>query len=219
MLTILLNKYVCIEKMKTEGENERLILEAAEAEFLEKGYNGAKTTSIAKRAGVTHAMLHYYYRTKENLFDMVFREKVRILATSFEQILSDGLSFEEAITNFIHAHFDFLRQNPRLLNFVYNEVLSNKENRDMLHKSVFPILSKVYAKMEELVEDEVAKGVIGPIKPLDLILNIVSLNVITFMTYPVMKEFAADQSDEFYTRVLEEREESNVRFILNALKK
>lgn len=204
--------------MKTESENERLILEAAEAEFLEKGYNGAKTTAIAQKAGVTHAMLHYYYRTKENLFDMVFREKVQVLATSFEQILCDGLPFEEAITNFIHMHFQFIRQNPRLIYFVYNEVLSNKENRDMLHKSVFPILSKIYARMEKLVGREVAMGTIRPIKPLDLILNIVSLNMITFMIYPVMKEFVADQSDEYYIRVLKEREESNISFILNALK-
>ena len=60
--------------LKTETTKERLILEAAEDEFITKGYNGAKTTEIAKKAGVTHAMLHYYYRTTENLFQKVFRE-------------------------------------------------------------------------------------------------------------------------------------------------
>ena len=54
--------------MKEETSNtEQSILKAAEKEFLKKGFSGSKTTEIAKEAGVTHAMLHYYFRTKENL--------------------------------------------------------------------------------------------------------------------------------------------------------
>ena len=62
--------------MKEETSNtEQSILKAAEKEFLKKGFSGSKTTEIAKEAGVTHAMLHYYFRTKENLFNKVFEEK------------------------------------------------------------------------------------------------------------------------------------------------
>lgn len=50
--------------------SKQAILDAAEEEFLEMGFHGAKTSSIAKRAGVTHAMLHYYFSTKENLYDV-----------------------------------------------------------------------------------------------------------------------------------------------------
>lgn len=205
--------------MKSESENQRLILQAAEEEFLEKGYQGAKTTSIAKKAGVTHAMLHYYYRTKENLFNVVFQQKVRALAGSFERIFNDSLAFNDAIADCIKVHFEFIRQNPRLINFVYNEVLTNKENRDMLHSSVFPLLERVYSQVEKLIAAELAKGTIRPIKALDLLLNIVSLNVLTFMTYPIMKEYMPGTSDETYEQLLKERQESNIRFILNALKK
>ena len=52
---------------------EQQILEAAEREFLEKGYDGARTTSIAKAADVTHAMLHYYFRTKKHLFERIIQ--------------------------------------------------------------------------------------------------------------------------------------------------
>ena len=65
-----------------EKSKEIAILEAAEQEFLEKGFEAAKTTKIASLAGVTHAMLHYYYRTKENLFDLVFDKKTRLLKES-----------------------------------------------------------------------------------------------------------------------------------------
>lgn len=204
--------------MSIETENERLILEAAEAEFLEKGFNGAKTTSIAQKAGVTHAMLHYYYRTKENLFDKVFREKIQMIGSSFESVLEEHLPFEETIRNFIHTHFHFLKQNPHLINFIYNEVLGNKSNRDLLYDSVAPIITKIYKRLGKLVDEEIAKGTIKPIRPLDLLLNIISLNVITFMAFPLLKEYLSDYEEADYEQKLKEREENNVQFILNALR-
>lgn len=60
-----------------DRNTEQNILDAAEAIFLEKGYSGTTTTEIAKRAGVNHAMLHYYYRTKENLFEIIFEKQVK----------------------------------------------------------------------------------------------------------------------------------------------
>lgn len=57
------------EQQIEQHNTEELILLSAEKEFLEKGYSGAKTTAIADAAGVTHAMLHYYFRTKDKLFE------------------------------------------------------------------------------------------------------------------------------------------------------
>lgn len=60
---------------KPQQNKEQAILKAAEREFLTKGYAGARTTSIAEAAGVTHAMLHYYFRTKEHIFERILDEK------------------------------------------------------------------------------------------------------------------------------------------------
>ena len=65
--------------MSEANSTEKAILQAAEKEFLTKGLASSKTTEIAKAAGVTHAMLHYYFRTKDNLFEQVFQEKVKVL--------------------------------------------------------------------------------------------------------------------------------------------
>ena len=54
---------------------EQAIIDAAEREFLTKGFDGARTTSIAQAAGVTHAMLHYYFRTKEKIFERILDER------------------------------------------------------------------------------------------------------------------------------------------------
>ena len=205
--------------MKSETDKELLILKAAEEEFLEKGYNGAKTTSIAQKAGVTHAMLHYYYRTKEKLFELVFRNKVRLITGSFKQILDEKNNFEDTIANFIHAHFEFIKSNPRLINFVYNEVYSNKENRDILYHSVFPIIQEVINKLNSLIETEVKKETIKQVDPLQLILNIISVNIMTFIFYPILIQYSENKSSAYYKQMLKEREESNIQFILNSIRK
>ena len=204
--------------MKTESNNEQLILEAAEAEFLEKGYNNATTTAIAKKAGVTHAMLHYYFRTKDNLFQKVFQEKVHLIGDSFYQQLNDDLPFEEIIRKFIEYHFDFIRQNPQLLNFVYNEVVVNKENRRFLLDQIRPKILNVLNRIDKLLSNEISKGNIRPVTVYELLINILSMNVITFMAFPIIEDLMSGQNSEYFENLINERKESNVQFVLNALK-
>lgn len=205
--------------MKIETENEQLILVAAEKEFLEKGYNGAKTIAIAQRAGVTHAMLHYYFRTKENLFQIVFCKKVQQIGASLESRLDESKSFEENITNFIRAHFEFIKENPRIFNFVYNEVYSNKEDREFFHDAIFPTIYRVFSKVSKMAADEAAKGAIRKIDPMQLFLNILSLDVMTFVAYPIIKEYSEDKTASHYEELLKEREDNIIDLIIRSLKK
>jgi len=204
--------------MNNERNNEQLILEAAEVEFLENGFKNAATTAIAKRAGVTHAMLHYYFRTKENLFQKVFQEKVILLGDSFYQQLSDNLPFEEVIRKFIEFHFNFVRQNPKLLNFVFNEVVVNKKNRQFLIDQIRPKVLNVLHRFDKIVSDEVAKGKIRPVKTFDLLINIASMNIVTFATLPVIEDLTPGKTNaEYLDNLINERKESIVQFVLNAL--
>jgi AcrR family transcriptional regulator len=203
--------------MKTDNNNEQLILEAAEVEFLEKGYKNTATTAIAKRAGVTHALLHYYFRTKENLFQKVFQNKVRLIGDSFSQQINDSLPFEEVIRKFIAYHFDFVRQNPKLLNFVYNEVLVNKDNRRFLLDQIRPKMLNVFNHIDKLLNAEVEKGNIRPVKIHDLLINIISLNIMTFIALPIIEDIMLGHNPEYLDNLIDERRESCIQFILNAL--
>lgn len=206
-------------KKKENANTEQLILDAAEDEFLEKGFSRAKTTSIAKKAGVTHAMLHYYFRTKENLFQVVFLKKVQIAANSFEVVFKeDTQSLESTIRAFVERHFDFISTDPRLVNFVYNEVMHNKENRELLFKALLPRLQIVIGHVEAFIARETAKGTMRKVKALDLLLNSAYLNIATFMLFPIVKEYMPGQANDLFEAMLKERRESNVQFILNAVK-
>ena len=204
--------------MNNERNNEQLILEAAEVEFLEKGFKNAATTAIAKRAGVTHAMLHYYFRTKENLFQKVFQEKVILLGDSFYQQLSDDIPFKEVIRKFTEFHFNFVKQNPKLLKFVFNETVLNQKNRDFLLNQLRPKMLNVLQRFDKLLSDEIVKGKIRPVKAFDLLINIASMNIVTFAMLPVIEDLTPGKTNaEYLDNLINERKESIVQFVLNAL--
>lgn len=204
--------------MKQEITNtEQAIMQAAENEFIEKGYAGSKTTQIAKAAGVTHAMLHYYFRTKENLFNQVFQVKSQLIAASFSSIVENDLPFFEKIKIGVETHFDIIAQNPRLPIFILNEILANKERKDTCQKIFQPTIRETIAKLRTSIEKEAAKGTIRFIDPVDLILTIVSLNVFTFIAEPVIK-LATQESHESYQKFIQHRKQENVETILSRLK-
>lgn len=201
---------------KEDITTEQTILEAAEQEFLEKGFAGAKTTAIAKRAGVNHAMIHYYFRTKENLFTMVFQQKIRILAESFSQSFNQDLSFFDQLKLAIGTHFDFIAANPRLLFFVYGEIITNDRRKKMLVQSVFPKLKGIVKRLKDGIDVEVENGTIRFIRPTELLMNIIALNAITFLAMPLLQIIKRNNNE--VEKLLKQRRENNIQFIINGLK-
>jgi AcrR family transcriptional regulator len=201
-----------------ELNTEQVILEAAEAEFLEKGYGNTKTVAIAQRAGVSHSMLHYYLKKKKKLFQKIFKEKVQKLAQAFGVIFEQNTGFMKTLRLAIETQFKFIAQNPQLPMFVFREILSNKENRDWAIKVLFPYMVPFLSTIEKMLNDEIKKGTVRPIETQNLLMNIISMNISTFVALPILKETFKLDSDEMLENFLNERRESNVQFILNALR-
>src|ERR1035437_6404567 len=100
------------------SENEKLteekIFEAATIVFEEEGLSGARMQSIADRAGINKALLHYYFRTKDHLFEAVFTKLAKKMFMKFNPIFENNLSLEEKIRFFFKEHISFMQQNPKL---------------------------------------------------------------------------------------------------------
>lgn len=207
-----------IKMIIKETDNEKLILEAAEAEFIEKGYGKSRTTEIAKRAGVNHALLHYYFRTKENLFEVVFQKKAKLMSEvlifSFEQ----ELPFFEKIKRGISDHFDLIAANSKLPNFIFNEISQD----DNLKRIFLGILKEkaimIIAKLKEEINREVAKGTIRYIEPYDLLMTIVSLNMFPFISKPIILDILNLQGEKDISQFLEHRKQLNIEIILNQIR-
>jgi len=215
-LTRLLNKHV-IMKEKVEINTEQAILEAAEKEFLDKGYTLTKTTEIARIAGVNHAMLHYYFRTKDNLFEKVFQKKVALLANSFMPKIEEKLPFIEKVEYIVKAHFDFLASNPKLPFFVLNEFLTNKERLDKFPIIAGPAISHILEKLNAEMEEAIKKKEICAVDPVHLLLDIVSLNVFAFLAHPIIERVAGSFGKEYHS-LLAEKKIENVEIILRRLR-
>jgi AcrR family transcriptional regulator len=198
---------------QTEINTEQTILLAAEELFLEKGFSATKTTEIAEAAGVNHAMLHYYFRSKEKLFNKVFEQKVQLLATSFLPILESECSFLDKIQSGIKAHFDFLVAHPKLPFFILREIVANKEKLKIAKHLTVPTLKPLLQLLTHEMEKEAKEGRIAPVKPIDLIINMISLNVFSLTACQIFFDSSAQIPLQNAGTFLENRKQTNVQMI------
>ena len=133
-----------------EENKEKAILQAAEEEFFEKGFDGARTVSIAQKAGVTHAMLHYYFRSKEQLFRKILDEKMAVFSESVLNVFSDTEKpLLERLEEGIRRHFDFLSSNPGLPAFILRELdRINLDMKELLSSRGLPIIRQTQQELD-----------------------------------------------------------------------
>ena len=204
---------------KPARNKEQAILEAAEQEFLNKGFAGARTTSIAEAAGVTHAMLHYYFRTKEQLFERILDEKMRLMSRSVLTAFGQpDLPLPERIRDGVESHFDFIAANPDLPRFIVNEVFSRPERYESMRSRVREVAETLMHDIQLELDASAARGETEPIDARMLLLDIISLNVFPFIALPVVELILGDLSGN-RERFLELRRAENTEIILRRLKK
>ncbi len=196
---------------------EDAILRAAEQEFLAKGFEGARTTSIAKAAGVTHAMLHYYFRTKEQLFERILDEKLQLMSQTVLSAFGEpGLPLAERLRNGIGRHFDFVAENPDLPRFIVNEVFARPERYELMRRRIGPLAGNLMREMQQELDAAAACGQTEPIDARMLLLDIISLNVFPFLAYPLIEPVLGDLTADralFFAR----RRDEHVEVILRRL--
>ena len=199
-------------------DTETRILQAAEKEFLEKGYAGARTVSIAEAAGVTHAMLHYYYRTKDNLFEKIVSDKMHMLGNIILSAIGDeDLPLEERIRQGVERHFDFLLANRDIPRFVINELYAQPGHSEALKASVREMANNLLNNLQRQIDENAARGKCLKTDARMLLIDIVSLNVFPFVAAPIMSG-AMGEFYENYDDFLAARKRENVETILRKLK-
>lgn len=200
-----------------ELTTEQAIMEAAEVLFMENGYARTSTTAIAKRAGCNQALVHYYYRSKENLFGLVFRKKITVFMAFFLEVSNEDMPFEQKLTKRITAHFEMIRANERLPVMFFNEIATNSELAKKVLENFSDLPFPVIMQLQSELDAEYAAGRICKTQATDLVYNIFSMNLIAFLTKPLVQMFT-QSSDEDMEKLLDERRDSNIQTILKSLK-
>lgn len=200
--------------MEKDKNTEGQILTAAKNVFQRKGMDGSRMQEIANEAGINKAMLHYYYRSKQLLFEAVFKSAFSLLSPQLNAILNDDSSVEEKVKNFTHNYITFIIKHPYLPNFIIQELNRNPGFIDKIKQNkAFPNLDK----FKKQVNTEIEKGIIKPIKAEQLFINIMSLNIFPFVAKPLIKAFT-DVDDKMYKQLIEDRKTEVADFIINAIK-
>ncbi|MDE6652864.1 MAG: TetR/AcrR family transcriptional regulator [Muribaculaceae bacterium] len=195
------------------NDTETRILQAAEHEFLSKGLAGARTTAIAEAAGVTHAMLHYYFRTKEKLFDRIITAKMDALKMMIMKSLEDiDLPLEDMIGKLIDLHLDFIANNPELPRFLICDVFNDTGRFSALIAKIKEFAPIILSRLQAKIDESAAQGKCRQLDARMLLLDILSLNVFPFLARPLVdtvldglmdrKDFLVLKKEENYDTVM-----------------
>lgn len=202
-----------MDKPTGYGETERRILQAAREVFQRKGLYGARMQEIADAAGINKALLHYYFRNKDKLFDAIFNDVFQSFIPRALSILEGAEPPEAKIRAFAGHYIDLLREHPYLPMFIINEVFQNPERivrlRDVLRRVSN---SNLIGQLQQAASEGRARTV----APEHLIVNLLSLCIFPFLARPIiMTAFGFD--DAAFQRFLEERKTIIPEFMIHSL--
>ena len=205
--------------MDTNETMEVRIREVAQELFFKQGYAATSTTQIAHEAGCTQALVHYYYRTKENLFRQIFLEQVEAALNVISRSLVSEENFENFLRSAISLYFDALMQNPRLPYFVLEELANNPERRKYLRENFVkkPGYAMLYMHLEARVKAEQQAGRLAKVEAFDILMSVASLTVFTFISLPMYQDLLA-RTDEQVHDFIQHRKEEVTRLVLQGLR-
>ena len=202
--------------MNKDNNMEQQILQCAEELFLEKGFSLVSTTDIAKKAGCNQALVHYYFRTKENLFQQIFQAKFTKFLYIFTTFDDSDEPFTTRLRKKIETHFDLLIENRQIPFLVINELILNEERRNALVKRIYSGNLEIYRNFDRELQEEIQKGNIREITTLNLLINVVSMNIVSFLMLPIL-ESQFDFDDDEIVEFLERRKKESVTTIMNSI--
>lgn len=205
---------------RKEGETTRERIKTAAVEvFIEKGYDGTRMQEIATRAGANKAMIHYYFRSKVDLFEAIIKETFEEMFREMRQVqpLPKDVDPKILFSRLIRLHFGFLSRHPELPKLLAREIhtgnpIVQKILTDLMKKVRKELLADILAAMRRMIRAKKLR----PVDPLQTIWNVVSLSLFFFIAKPVL-EIGWPETFQQEEALLKKREKAIVDFILYGL--
>jgi len=203
-----------MKKKTIDINTHERILASAKKIFCLKGLDGARMQEIADEANINKAMLHYYFRNKEALFDAVFAEATGNILPQVSELLNAEMPLLEKISYFTDKYITILSENSVIPAFIIKEMNNNPEKFFKIFKEKVRFKPDVFIKQ---IRSAVRDGVIKPVDPVQLFLNMISLCIFPFLARPmIMSVF--EMNDEDFRKFLTKRKKEIPVFIINSIK-
>lgn len=203
-----------VRKSKTDLTTESKILESARKVFHKKGFGGARMQEIADGAGINKAMLHYYFRSKDKMFDAVFYEALKKFLPKVKELLNAELPLFEKIEYFAEKYLTILLDNIYLPSFIIYEINQNPKKLTSLLKKRSDLSPDIFLKQ---INEAIRLKKIKNINPEHLIINMISMCIFPVIWKPViMKVFG--MSEKSFIEFIKERKKEIPEFIVSSIK-
>jgi AcrR family transcriptional regulator len=203
-------------KKEKKASAEQRILAAAHKVFTTRGMAGARMQDIADEAGINKALLHYYFRDKDKLFEVVFLEEAQKFFPKINGIFNSDAPLFEKIGNFVNEYIDEMLVNPYLPWFVMNEI--NRDPDQFMYKIWGEENLPKPAKFLEQIAKEIKNGTIKKISPVHLLMNLLSMTIFPFVAKPMITRNLRLSEGQFRA-IMEERRKEVPKFIIDSIKK
>ena len=202
--------------MQKNNMEEQILLVAKEL-FMQFGYEGVSTTQVAKAVGCNQALVHYYYRTKQNLFKIICQQEIQKMLKILADIPQEDISFEDFIEKIIEAQIGFLKNNPDAPFFIIGELRHNSEVLKMMRELFSEFGKEIVGKIRMFVEMKQSRGELKDISVEDLLIDIVSLDVMSFVGQVLFTQIL--EMDSQTQEVFLERRKTHIKkLILSSIK-
>lgn len=199
---------------KENQGTEKRIFEAAKSVFVKNGLKNSRMQEIAQEAGMNKALLHYYYRSKEKLFEAVFNSILKRVIPPIAEMLNKEIPLFEKIELIVDRYINSLISNPQIPIFFIQEIQRNPQRIVEIIKK-YGINPDVFFQQ---IKDETKAGNIIEIQPQQLIVNLLSLCVFPFAARPVVQGMIFENDKKEYDRFLIERKKEVSKFIINSIR-
>jgi TetR/AcrR family transcriptional regulator len=207
---------------RADGDTEQRILDAAHAVFVRRGTTGARMQEIAAEAGVNQALLHYYFRNKEQLAQAAFERAAREFMPAVLQVIASDGELEEKVRQVIDLEIDHLSRVPYLPGYIIGEVAHHPERAAQLIAAAtglgpHHLRPRVLGRLRRQIKARVEAGAMRPIAPESFIVNLMALCIFPFAARPMI-QIMLGLDDRRFMQFIARRRQDLPAFFLGAVR-
>ena len=198
---------------ENKPDTEKNILDSARRVFQRKGMGGTRMQEIADEAKINKSLLHYYFRSKQKLFDAVFKDTAFEFMFVLKNVFNSDEELKVKIPKIVEIYIDYLKKKPYVVTFLLRELQSEPKIFMKIIETINPKSLKIFTQ----IENEIKKGKIKPINAEHLFINILSLTIFPIMAKPIILVGLMNGNNEKFETFVEERKTQVVDFIFSAI--
>jgi AcrR family transcriptional regulator len=189
---------------------ESKILDAATTVFIQKGLAGTSMQDIADKARLSRTSLHYYYRNKDKLFDIVFEQVVSAIAVQLVGIINADIPLDEKLKKIVAVYMDFMLENPGFASFMIHDINANPERMTNL------ILSRGFdvEKLKIQIISEMKNDHRDEFDIAQFWASMIGMCILPFVFKPMLTKFFLDESEEHFREFINNRKQHILDFLM-----